>query len=238
MPRPVRLNKKRELYVFNKSSERKKFPFFAQILTYVTKNKKLGLHKGFNCGIIIVDRYNIKRSRVIATGNNKDRVIMNDRIRSKEVRLIDHNGDNHGVVSTLKAKNMAQDEGLDLVLISPNQDPPVAKIMDYGKYKYELEKKAKEAKKKQHTVDVKEVKMRYKIDTHDYQGRLKSAKKFLGQGNKVKVIVMLRGREMQHASLAFDLANRFLADLEGEAFVLDKKPVLEGRNVAMFLSPQ
>ena len=108
---------------------------------------------------------------------------MNERIRSKEVRLIDQNGENKGVVSTSKALQMAYDEDLDLVLINPNQDPPVAKILNYGKYKYELEKRAKEAKKKQHTVDVKEIKIRYKIDTHDYQVRIKSIEKFIAQGN-------------------------------------------------------
>ena len=93
---------------------------------------------------------------------------MNERIRAKEVRLIDQNGENKGVLATSKALQMAYDADLDLVLINPNQDPPVAKILNYGKYKYELDKKAKEAKKKQHTVDVKEIKIRYKIDTHDY----------------------------------------------------------------------
>lgn len=163
---------------------------------------------------------------------------MNDKIRSREVRLIDQNGDNHGVVTTLAALKMAQDADLDLVIISPNQDPPVAKIMDFGKYKYELEKKAKEAKKKQHTVEIKEIKVRYKIDTHDYQVRVKNIKKFIEQGNKVKIIVMLRGREMQHANLAFDLANRFLADLEAEPIVIEKRAQLEGRNVTLFLAPQ
>lgn len=163
---------------------------------------------------------------------------MNDRIRSKEVRLIDENGVNHGVVPTSKALEMAEDADLDLVLISPNQVPPVAKILDYGKYKYELAKKAKEAKKKQHVVDVKEVKVRYKIDTHDYEVRLKSVRKFISQGNKVKVVVMLRGREMQHSNLAFDLANRFLEDLKEDPIQLEKKPQLEGRNVTLYLAPQ
>ena len=161
---------------------------------------------------------------------------MNERIRSKEVRLIDEEGNNHGVVPTSKALQMAYDADLDLVLISPNQNPPVAKILDYGKYKYELAKKAKEAKKKQKVIDVKEVKMRYKIDVHDYEVRLKSTKKFISQGNKVKVVVMLRGREIQHANLAFDLANRFLKDLENEPIVLEKKPQLEGRNVTMYIA--
>src|SRR5574344_475526 len=163
---------------------------------------------------------------------------MNEKIRSKEVRLIDEKGENHGVVLTSKALAMAEEVDLDLVVISPNQAPPVAKILNYGKYKYELEKKAKEAKKKQHTVDVKEVKVRYKIDTHDYEVRIKNIKKFIAQGNKVKIVVMLRGREMQHANLAFDLANRFLTDLEQEPIVVEKKAQLEGRNVTLFLAPQ
>ena len=132
---------------------------------------------------------------------------------------------------------MAQEKDLDLVVVSPNQSPPVAKIMDWGKYKYETEKRAKEARKKQHTVDVKEVKMRYKIDTHDYEVRLKSAKKFLASGNKVKVVVMLRGREMQHSKLALDLATKFLADFEQGSYTLEKAPALEGRNVVMVLAP-
>lgn len=132
---------------------------------------------------------------------------------------------------------MAKEKDLDLVVVSPNQSPPVAKIMDWGKYKYETEKRAKEARKKQHTIDIKEVKMRYKIDTHDYEVRLKSAKKFLTSGNKVKVVVMLRGREMQHNKLALDLANKFLGDFEEGTYTLEKAPALEGRNVVMVLAP-
>ena len=151
--------------------------------------------------------------------------------------MIDENGENHGVVATSKALEMAEAADLDLVVVSPNQEPPVAKILNYGKYKYELEKKAKEAKKKQHTDDIKEVKVRYKIDTHDYQVRIKNINKFISQGNKVKIVVMLRGREMQHSNLAFDLANKFMEDLVGDTIVVEKKPQLEGRNVTLFLSP-
>lgn len=132
---------------------------------------------------------------------------------------------------------MADKDGLDLVIVSPNQEPPVAKIMNYGKYKYEVEKRAKEAKKKQHIVEVKEVKLRYKIDTHDYNVRLKSIQKFLSQDNKVKIVVMLRGREMQHSQLAFDLATRLLADLEETPMIVEKKPAMEGRNVIVILAP-
>ena len=147
-------------------------------------------------------------------------------------------GQNHGIIQTSKALQMAYDADLDLVLINPNQEPPVAKILNYGKYKYEQEKRAKEAKKKQHTVEVKEIKIRYKIDTHDYQVRIKSIEKFIAQGNKVKIVVMLRGREMQHSNLAFDLANRFVADMEHLPVVVEKKPQLEGRNVTLYLAPQ
>ena len=163
---------------------------------------------------------------------------MNERIRAREVRLIGQNGENHGIVETSKALKIAYDADLDLVLINPNSEPPVAKVLDYGKYKYEQEKRAKEAKKKQHTVDIKEVKIRYKIDTHDYQVRIKSIQKFIAQGNKVKVVIMMRGREMQHSNLAFDLANRFIEDLREEPMVIEKKPMLEGRNVTLYLAPQ
>ena len=163
---------------------------------------------------------------------------MNEKIRSKEVRLIDENGNNHGVVPTAKALEMADEAGLDLVVISPNQAPPVAKILDYGKYKYDMAKKAKEAKKKQHVVEVKEVKVRYKIDVHDYEVRLKNVRKFISQGNKVKIVVMLRGREMQHSNLALELAQKFIADLANDPITVEKKPMIEGRNVTAWLAPQ
>ncbi len=162
---------------------------------------------------------------------------MNERIRAKEVRLIDDNGENLGVIETSKALEMAYDKDLDLVVISPNQNPPVAKILNYGKYKFEAEKKAKEAKKKQKVVEIKEIKLRYKIDTHDYQVRLKSIKKFLEDGNKVKVVVMLRGREMQHSHLAFDLANRVVADLAEFPHTIEREPSLEGKNLITIFAP-
>lgn len=163
---------------------------------------------------------------------------MNEKIRAKEVRLIDENGNNHGVVPTPKALQMAADADLDLLVISPNQAPPVAKILNYGKYKYEQEKKAKEAKKKQHVIEIKEVKVRYKIDTHDYEVRLKNIRKFISQGHKVKLVVMLRGREMQHSGLATELAKRFIADLAQDPVTVEKHPLLEGRNITAWLAPQ
>ena len=187
----------------------------------------------------------IERRQIIANeersqsrGSGKDKPLINERIRAREVRLIDENGNNHGIVPTSQALKMAEEADLDLVVISPNQAPPVAKILNYGKYKYELEKKAKEAKKKQHVIDIKEVKVRYKIDTHDYEVRLKSIRKFISQGNKVKLVVMLRGREMQHSSLAMDLANRFITDLADDSISVEKKPMIEGRNVTTWLAPK
>ena len=169
--------------------------------------------------------------------DNQPNVLLNRNIRAKEVRLIDDEGNNHGVVATSKALLMAEDRGLDLIIVSPNQEPPVAKILDYGKYKYEIEKRAKESKKKQHTVEIKEIKVRYKIDVHDYNVKINAIKKFISAGNKVKLVVMLRGREMQHNHLAYDLANRFLADLEGEKINVEKKPSMDGRNVVTILAP-
>lgn len=185
--------------------------------------------------LIYYFRYNYKEDRTISKDNNQP--LLNRNIRAKEVRLIDDEGNNHGVVATSKALMMAEDKGLDLIVVSPNQEPPVAKILDYGKYKYEVEKRAKESKKKQHTVDIKEIKVRYKIDVHDYNVKINAIKKFIAAGNKVKVVVMLRGREMQHSNLAYDLANRFLADLEGEKLTVEKKPSMDGRNVVTILAP-
>lgn len=132
---------------------------------------------------------------------------------------------------------MAEDADLDLVVISPNQAPPVAKILNFGKYRYELEKKAKEVKKKQRIVEIKEIKVRYKIDTHDYEVRLKNIRKFISQGNKVKIVVMLRGREMQHSHLAVELAEKFLADLAEDQITVEKKPMIEGKNVTTWIAP-
>ncbi len=164
--------------------------------------------------------------------------MLNEGIRAKDVRLIDDTGVNHGTVPTSKALELAREKDLDLVVVSPNQSPPVAKIINWGKYKYETEKRAKEARKKQHIVEIKEVKMRYKIDTHDYEVRMKAARKFLLQQNKVKLVIMLRGREMQHNKLAFDLANKFLEDIKDANPVIEKAPMLEGKNVVAILASQ
>ena len=162
---------------------------------------------------------------------------MNLRINAKEVRLIASNGDQVGVVDTSKAIQLATDENLDLVEIVPNQSPPVCRIMDYGKYKFEQEKKAKEARKKSHQTEVKEVKMRYKIDKHDYDVRIGQALRFLKSGDKVKCTVIFRGREIQHSNLAETLLLKMANDLEEQSEV-QQSPKREGRNMIMFLSPR
>ncbi len=161
---------------------------------------------------------------------------LNERIRVREVRLIDDDGSQVGVVNTREALQKARDKGLDLFLVQPDANPPVAKIMDYGRYKYDLDKKSREAKKKQHSADVKELKMRYKIEEHDYQVKFRKAQEFLTHGDKVKVVIMLRGREMQHSGMALDLMSRFAEDLK-ELGTLDREARIEGKNVLMILSP-
>ncbi len=162
--------------------------------------------------------------------------LLNERIRDREVRLIDEEGAQLGIVPTREALNTAREKGLDLFLVQPDANPPVARIMDYGRYKFDLEKKAREQKKKHHIVDVKEVKMRYKIEEHDYQVKLRNSQKFLNEGDKVKVLIMLRGREVQHSGMALALMNKFFNELKDYA-IIDREPRLEGKSVIMILSP-
>ena len=169
--------------------------------------------------------------------SNRDLTKTNEQIRFPKIRVIDNDGAQVGIISPREALVLAQEKNLDLVLISETADPPVCKIMDYGKYKYEQDKKLKEAKKKQHNVDVKEVKMRYKIEEHDYNVRVKNAQRFLKSGDKVKATVSFRGREIQHANLAEELLRRMAADLEDYGEV-QQYPKREGRNMMMLLSPK
>ena len=162
--------------------------------------------------------------------------LLNERIRDREVRLIDEEGTQMGIMLTREALSTARERGLDLFLVQPDASPPVARIMDYGRFKFEQEKRAREAKKKHHNVDVKEIKMRYKIEDHDYQVKLRSAQKFLQDGDKIKVLIMLRGREVQHKGLAIELMARFLKELDDLAIV-DREAKLEGKSVIMILSP-
>ncbi|MEM7178582.1 MAG: translation initiation factor IF-3 [Pseudomonadota bacterium] len=161
---------------------------------------------------------------------------VNRMIRVPEIRLIDHDGENVGVVSPETGVEMAEEVGLDLVEISPNAKPPVCKIMDFGKFKYETQKKANEAKKKQKVIDIKEVKFRPNIDTHDYDVKMRSVFKFLGEGDKVKVTLRFRGREMAHQELGRDLLKRIADHIDTEGKI-ESMPKLEGRQMTMVVAP-
>ena len=162
---------------------------------------------------------------------------INERINYPELRVVDSDGQQLGVIDRIKALEIASKRELDLVLVSEKANPPVCRIMDYGKYKFEQEKKAKEARKKSHQTEVKEVKMRYKIDKHDYDVRIGQALRFLKSGDKVKCTVIFRGREIQHSNLAETLLLKMANDLEEQSEV-QQSPKREGRNMIMFLSPR
>ncbi|WP_336055497.1 translation initiation factor IF-3 [Nitratireductor sp. CH_MIT9313-5] len=161
----------------------------------------------------------------------------NREIRVPRVQLIDDEGNNRGVVPTDEALRIAQDAGLDLVEVSPNAEPPVCKITDLGKLKYQSQKKAAEARKKQKTVEIKEIKMRPNIDTHDYEVKLKAARRFFEAGDKVKVTLRFRGREMAHMELGMKLLNRVREEVE-EIAKVEAEPKLEGRQMMMVLAPR
>nr|YP_009511629.1 translation initiation factor 3 [Melanthalia intermedia]AXI97506.1 translation initiation factor 3 [Melanthalia intermedia] len=163
--------------------------------------------------------------------------MINDRIKYAQVRLIDVSGSQLGIYSSNEALIMAFNKGLDLVMISEKSNPPVCRIIDYGKYRFAQEKKAKEARKKQHNACLKEVKMRYKIDTHDYKVRINQGLRFLQAGDKVKANIIFRGREIQHANLAIQLLNKMAQDLSSIADV-QQPPVKDGKNIVMILSPK
>jgi translation initiation factor IF-3 len=162
---------------------------------------------------------------------------MNDMIRSRQVRLINADGDNVGVVETLEALRQAQEAGLDLVEVSPDADPPVAKILDYGKFKFQEQKKQAEARKKQKIVEIKEIKMRPSIDDHDYDVKMRSIKRFFEDGDKVKVTLRFRGREMAHQQLGMAVLQRVKADVL-EISKVESEPRLEGRQMVMVLAPK
>ncbi|NCG15462.1 MAG: translation initiation factor IF-3, partial [Synechococcales cyanobacterium H12SWP_bin.12] len=162
---------------------------------------------------------------------------INDRISYPQLRVVDADGEQLGVIDREKALEVARERELDLVLVSEKADPPVCRIMDYGKFKFEQEKKAKEAKKKSHQTEVKEVKMRYKIDSHDYDVRIGQAQRFLKAGDQGKCTVIFRGREIQHTASAEVLLRRMAKDLEEPAEV-QQPPKREGRNMIMFLTPR
>ena len=164
-------------------------------------------------------------------------LMINGQIRDKEVRLIANDGEQLGVMSAREAQKLADEAGLDLVKISPKAKPPVCKIIDYGKYKYEQTRKEKLAKKKQKVIDVKEVRMSPNIDTNDLNTKINHAKKFLAKGARVKVTLRFRGRELAHVNASKYILDDFAKALEDVA-TIDKKPKFEGRSMTMFLAPK
>jgi len=162
---------------------------------------------------------------------------INEEIRAREVQLIDTTGDNKGAIDIETALGLAQAAGLDLVEIAPNSNPPVCKILDYGKYKFQAQKKAAEARKKQKVVEVKEIKLRPMIDDHDYDVKMRSMRRFFEEGDKVKVTLRFRGREMAHQELGTKLLNRVKDDVEPIAKV-ESEPRYEGRQMIMILAPR
>ena len=180
---------------------------------------------------------NIRRPMRAAPEREPSGPRMNEDIRVPEVRLIDQTGQNVGVVSTADAMARATEAGLDLVEISPDANPPVAKILDFGKYKYQEQKKAAEARKKQKIVEIKEIKMRPSIDDHDYDVKMRAIKRFFEEGDKVKVTLRFRGRELAHQELGWQVLQRVKADVEPISKV-ESEPRMEGRQMVMVLAPR
>ena len=173
----------------------------------------------------------------MTTPPSKEGPRVNEEIDVPKVRLIGAEGENIGIVTVSEAIGHADDAGLDLVEISPNADPPVCKILDYGKYKYEAQKKKNEAKKKQKIIDVKEIKLRPNIDDHDYDVKMRNMRRFIGDGDKVKVTLRFRGREMAHQELGVDVLNRVKADTN-EIAKVEQEAKMEGRQMVMVMAPR
>jgi translation initiation factor IF-3 len=163
--------------------------------------------------------------------------LLNEDIKAPEVRLISETGEQLGLMSAEEALRIAVEKEMDLVMIAPGSKPPVCKIMDYGKYRFEQAKREKEAKKNQHVVEIKEIRMSPSIGIGDFNVKLKNAQKFLADGNRVKVSVRFKGREMAHTNIGEELLTRFAEEC-GEVGTMDKNPKLEGRFMSMFLSPK
>ena len=172
----------------------------------------------------------------ISTKDTKQTQI-NEEIRASEVRVIDENGEMRGVLSLDEALALAEQADLDLVNVSPNAEPPVCKILDYGKYRYEMQKKEKNAKKNQHVTEVKEIRLSPSIEEHDVQVKAKTAIKFLQDGDKLKVSLRFRGRERDYTQLGFEVMNKF-AEIVSDYGVVEKEPKMEGRRMNMFLAPK
>ena len=165
----------------------------------------------------------------------KQELPINGQIRAKEVQLIGDNGEKLGVVEFTKALDMAEEKKLDLVLVAPNVNPPVCRIMNYGKYKFEQSKKEKEAKRKQKTLEIKEIRVTPNIEEHDFEFKARNARKFLESGNKLKITVKFRGREINNSKMGEEILNKFIENLS-DISVVEKKPKLEGKNMFIMLS--
>ena len=173
---------------------------------------------------------------IISTASTSKEVLINENIRAKEVRLIGPDGEQVGIMPTRQALEFAYDHGVDLVLIAPTAEPPVCRAIDYGKFRFEREKREKEARKNQTVVKVKEIQLSCKIDTHDFNTRLNQAIKFLQGGDKVKVSIRFKGREMAHQQIGVQVIERFI-EACAEYGTTEKKPVVEGRFVSVMISP-
>jgi len=180
------------------------------------------------------DRINGPRDRRFTRQRETREHRINEEINTPNVRLVGEGEPK--IIATDQAQRIAKEQGLDLVEITPNQDPPIVKVMDYSKFRFEVLKKAKEAKKKQHVVHVKEVKIRPGIDEHDYAHKIRHAKDFLADGDKVRFVMMFRGREIVHSELGLNVLKRILAELN-ECAIVEKTPSIEGRNMSMILAP-
>ena len=168
--------------------------------------------------------------------SNAKELLINEKIKEKEIRVIGPDGEQLGVMSSNEALKKAYDEGLDLVMMSPAAEPPVCKIMDYGKFRFERDKREKEARKKQQVVEVKEIQLSYRIDTHDFETKVRHALRFLGDGDKVRVVLRFRGREMSHIAMGTEIMTKF-EEACAELGAVDKKPVLDGRIMSMMIVP-
>jgi translation initiation factor IF-3 len=203
-------------------------------------NEKSAYLRLFDSRILLYPRFFIidvyTEVRTISTKDNKQTQI-NEGIRASEVRLIDENGEMRGIFSLDEALRLAEQADLDLVNISPNAVPPVCKILDYGKYRYEQQKKEKTAKKNQHVTEIKEIRLSASIEDHDVEVKAKNAIKFLQDGDKVKVSLRFRGRERDYTQLGYDAMNKF-AEMVSDYGVIEKAPKMEGRRMNMFLAPK
>ena len=186
----------------------------------------------FACFLFAKAKFDLE---VLPISNAKE-VQINESIREKEIRVITATGEQLGVMSSEEALRRAYEQGLDLVMMAPQAVPPVCKIMDYGKFRYESEKREKEARKKQQTIEVKEIQLSYRIDTHDFETKVRHAHRFLGEGNKVRVVLRFKGREMSHVAMGGELMQKF-QDACAEVGTIDKKPVLDGRFMSMIIVP-